>query len=480
MATSKKLKFKIMIGYRFLSKMLILTFLLPFHYSECILASSLGGGDLTILHGTVVNNLGNIVVKGNFINNGTPFIGSGAIKFAGSSLQSIQGQNIFTHLEINNIAGVTIDGPSTVYGTLTLTNGLVLLGENNLQLGPSANVSGIPGSSKMIVATGSGELRKQFSGNGTFLFPVGNSGGSNGYSPVELNFTSGTYGTGNWVGVNLVNQPYPGSTESYLNRYWNIEANGISGFNCTARFIYVSPSDIVGNENDIYCVKVNPDIVFDKANTSLHQLSANGLSYFGTFTGRLGFRTLNFANIILEGLYDGEGSMRKAQDEWGDHFSGDTADIVNVELHKASDYSSIKYVAPNIGLNTAGNLTIPIPATYNERYYITIKHRNSIETTTADSISFGSGVINYSFDVPEKAYGNNLNMMLDGIAVIYTGDENQDGIIDGSDLSDLENFASAAASGYIPQDINGDGLVDGSDLSIAGNNAALAIGLITP
>jgi len=99
---------------------------------------------------------------------------------------------------------------------------------------------------------------------------------------------------------------------------------------------------------------------------------------------------------------------------------------------------------------------------------------------TADSVLFSGSTINYSFDHQEKAYGNNMGVMIDGTAVIYSGDENQDGIVDGSDLSDIGNFATLVATGYIPQDINGDGLIDGSDLSIIGNNAVLAIGIVTP
>jgi hypothetical protein len=42
--------------------------------------------------------------------------------------------------------------------------------------------------------------------------------------------------------------------------------------------------------------------------------------------------------------------MRKAYDEHGEHFGGDTADVINIELHKASDYSSIPYVDTDIEL----------------------------------------------------------------------------------------------------------------------------------
>ena len=111
---------------------------------------------------------------------------------------------------------------------------------------------------------------------------------------------------------------------------------------------------------------------------------------------------------------------------------------------------------------------------------MTIINRNHILTTTALPVSFGNSTINYYFDAPAKAYGGNLELMIDGTYVFFAGDANQDGIIDGTDLSNIENLAQIAESGYIPEDVNGDGLVDGSDLSIAGNNASLAVGAVTP
>jgi len=441
-------------------------------------------GNLYLTSGGTLNNVGTLVLLGNLTNNGNASLGSGSVKFAGTSSQSVSGTNTFQNLEVNNTAGITIDGTTTVNGILTLTNGLVTLGTNNLLLGPSASIAGTPNANKMVVATGSGQLQKQFSGNGTFSYPVGDNTGTAEYSPVSLSFTSGVYGSGNWAGVNLVNSPYPGSTVSYLNRYWIVSSNGISGFNCNAQFNYVSPADVVGTESDIYCVRVAPlpSTDYNIANTTLHQLTANGLSSFGTFTGRLGSgsKRLNLASILLEGLYNGSGMMRKTHDAFGEHFGGDTADVINVELHKASDYSTIKYSATHIGLSTSGVASVTVPGIYNESYYVTIKHRNSIETTSATTVDFSGATISYAFNTRLKAYGNNMGLMIDGTAVIYTGDVNQDRLVDGSDLNEIGNLNNVFAIGYLVEDINGDGLVDGSDLNITGNNNNAFISAILP
>ena len=441
-----------------------------------------GAGNLILVSGGTLNNLGTLVILGNLTNNGTDTLGSGTIKFTGSSVQSLSGTSIFQGLEVNNAAGITIDGPTKVNGTLSLSNGLVTLGNNNLLLGPSASVAGTPDATRMIVPTGSGQVRKQFSGTGTFNFPLGDNTGVAEYSPVSLNFTSGTFAPDNWAGVSLVNAPYPGSTGSYLNRYWNISSNGITDFNCNAQFNYVFPADLVGDENDISCVKVDPgpSVIYDMADISLHQLFATGLSSFGIFTGRSENRILNITSIMMEGLYNGYGTMRKAYDELGERFAGDTADVINVELHNVSDYSSVNYIVNNIGLNTSGFATIAVPGRYHDWYYLTIKHRNSIETVSALPVDFSGTTISYAFDTQDKAYGNNLGMMIDGTPVIYAGDENQDGNVDGYDLADIGNLVDTFASGYIKEDINGDGTMDGYDLATAGNNVDTFVAAILP
>ncbi|MBK7214010.1 MAG: carboxypeptidase regulatory-like domain-containing protein [Bacteroidales bacterium] len=82
-------------------------------------------------------------------------------------------------------------------------------------------------------------------------------------------------------------------------------------------------------------------------------------------------RSLNLT-LLLEGLYNGSGSMRKAQDESGDHFTGTVADEVRVELHDAANYSSVIYSADNVALNTNGTLQATVPVVHGGSYYITV------------------------------------------------------------------------------------------------------------
>jgi hypothetical protein len=127
-----------------------------------------------------------------------------------------------------------------------------------------------------------------------------------------------------------------------------------------------------------------------------------------------------------------------------------------------------------------GSAVLSIPMAFNGSYFITIRHRNSIETTTASPVSFAGGTVNYDFTTgADKAFGDNLKLV-DGKAVIFGGDVVQDGSVDLSDASNVDNEAAMASSGYLTEDVNGDGTVDLSDASIIDNNASMAIGAILP
>jgi hypothetical protein len=191
-------------------------------------------------------------------------------------------------------------------------------------------------------------------------------------------------------------------------------------------------------------------------------------------------KTLNLTGVILQGLYNGTGSMVQAYDQFGPHWPAGVADHITVELHDASTYGTIIYTAANIALSTTGTASMTIPATYGGTYYITIKNRNHLQTVSAVAVSFSGGTISRSFATPADVYGGNLMQMHDLGYAIYGGDVNQDGIIDSSDGTNVDNLSASAAAGYLPEDCNGDGLVDLTDGGIVDNGAALAIGAITP
>jgi pimeloyl-ACP methyl ester carboxylesterase len=115
-------------------------------------------------------------------------------------------------------------------------------------------------------------------------------------------------------------------------------------------------------------------------------------------------------------------------------------------------------------------------------YYVVLKHRNSVETwSKSGGISFTQSDTAY-FDFTfsqSQAYGNNL-IQIGTKWCIYSGDVNQDGYIDLTDILLIFNDASNFSSGYLVTDLNGDTYTDLNDLLIAFNNSVKFIAKITP
>ena len=434
-----------------------------------------GGGSLTVE--------GTLILKGNLVNqNVESNLGPGIIEFSGTSAQNISGQNSIGTLSVNNPLGLDLNGNTTVNTSLNLQNGHIRLATNNLTLGSAASIAGTPSASAMVIATGTGELRKKFSAPVSFTYPVGDNTGITEYTPVTLSFTSASFALDNYVGVRLSNSAFPGLTGNYLNRVWSLSQSGISSAQFDAIFQYVL-ADIVGSENGISCTRVEPSPAasFNPANTILHQLSATGLTSFGTFTGAptQSDRILKL-NFYLEGLYAGNGLMNKAMNGSVVQFSGNIADMVSIELHEGTNYNTLAFTKNNVGLSTNGLATLSVPTANNSSYYVTVKHRNSLATTSKLPIAFSGDTVSYNFNTQLKAYGNNLKLMSDGYVAIFGGDPNQDGKIDALDINMIGSQSSIFGTGYRQEDVNGDGMIDALDLILPDNNAARYVMSIFP
>jgi hypothetical protein len=155
-------------------------------------------------------------------------------------------------------------------------------------------------------------------------------------------------------------------------------------------------------------------------------------------------------------------------------------DTVIVYLRNASSpftlADSSKLLLGNDGKGTFifHNTTPGIP------YYVAIKHRNSLETWSADPVIFSGTSVNYDFTTASnKAYGNNLIQKGNKYCII-SGELDGDGYVDVSDMSIVENDFFNNLSGYINSDLNGDLILDATDLSIIANSASGGFGAMSP
>lgn len=175
-------------------------------------------------------------------------------------------------------------------------------------------------------------------------------------------------------------------------------------------------------------------------------------------------------SAIVEGYYDITNSRLNIRD------------TASVYLHQInSPYAlvdSAKTVIDSLGFNGLCFFN----NTPNGKYYIKIKTRNTIETWSrsgGDSIKKAQ-VRSYDFTTDStQAFGDN-EVRKGSEFCIYSGDVDQNGFIELSDIIEIFNDASEFETGYVVTDVTGDRITDLSDILIAFNNSSLFIGVISP
>jgi lysophospholipase L1-like esterase len=136
-------------------------------------------------------------------------------------------------------------------------------------------------------------------------------------------------------------------------------------------------------------------------------------------------------------------------------------------------------------LNKNGNAIVTLPSNLSGGYfYFSINHKNSLETWSAATVRLISG-LTYDFSSNlSKAYNNTLNspmkFLSTGKYALFSGDVNQDGLINVVDLQKVENTAKSFGFGYSKDDVNGDGVVDIFDLQVIDNNKILFLNKARP
>lgn len=241
------------------------------------------------------------------------------------------------------------------------------------------------------------------------------------------------------------------------------------------------PSGVTGTwSSDLVTISGTPD----ESGTFDYTVTLTGgcgtITANGTLTVNICSKTLNLSSVLLEGLYNGSGTMRQAQNALGAQWPAGVADHITVELHDGANYANIVWSDTDVPLNTYGAAMVIVPVEYSGAYYITIKHRNSLETTTSSAVSFANATISRSFATRASVYGNNLGTSGDGYYVIYGADVNQDGIVDTGDMNDVDNGSTTILIGYNVPDANGDGIVDTSDMNIVDNNSTAIVMIRLP
>ncbi len=249
-------------------------------------------GNLVVKNGSTLRNYGTgFEVQGDLIVNGTINYDSDdprAIIMNGGNSQSIGGSGVINiyDLIINKTANsVTLSKTITADHQLTLTNGNIVLGTNDLILGTSAIING--GSFSSYLSTNStGKIIKKYASTGsTFTFPTGD---GTYYTPYSLTLNSATFGSDPFISIRVINSAEPHVTgySDYINRFWEVSTNDITNPNADVNYSYVT-NDITGNENNFVATRWNSTSNLKKigqVNPATHIGIGAGINELGHFT----------------------------------------------------------------------------------------------------------------------------------------------------------------------------------------------------
>jgi hypothetical protein len=178
--------------------------------------------------------------------------------------------------------------------------------------------------------------------------------------------------------------------------------------------------------------------------------------------------TLNLTAFI-EGYYMTSSTMAPVLFNEGVTSNQNVTDTIKVVLHNSVSPFSVVASAAAV-LNTNGTASCFFPG-ISGSYYIAIKHRNAVETWSANPVLFNAPTINYHFSTnANQAYGDNMIAVDPGVWALYSGDISADQNIDLLDLAILESDINSFQFGYFATDINGDGNVDLLDAPLLEDN----------
>ena len=210
-----------------------------------------------------------------------------------TAAQTLKGSETYNNVTLNNTFATTpqvsISNSLDVNGTLTLSNGttdgIVLLGAYDIDLGTGSTVSASANNWIDATSGNGGALVKKWSGTGAYTYEVGD---ADEYSPFTLTFNSGTFGANAEVEMKVTDAQHPqqSSATSYITRYWTVEEADITGFSYDVGYTY-QDADIVGTESLINLQKYDAPswAQYGATNAGTNTLSTTALTSFSDFTG---------------------------------------------------------------------------------------------------------------------------------------------------------------------------------------------------
>ncbi|MEO8664003.1 MAG: integrin alpha [Ignavibacteria bacterium] len=209
----------------------------------------------------------------------------------------------------------------------------------------------------------------------------------------------------------------------------------------------------------------NSDVIVGAVNYDDGELDEGAaFIYFGS-----GVKTISL-KVLIQGFYEIE-KDKVVPDTLTVYLRNSVAPFIVVDSSRAI-------------INTSGNAQFIFTKAFNNTpYYIQIRHRNSIETWSSSTQSFTHSLLNFDLSTSaSQAYGNNLVLVNSSPLrfAVYSGDINQSGTINLTDIIAVSNAAAGFVTGYQITDVTGDNIANLSDILLTSNNSMGFVSVVRP
>jgi hypothetical protein len=459
--------------------------------------------------GNSLTNIGNnntLILNGDIDNQG-PIIGglSSDLSIGGAAALAVSPDVTggVRNFYLNRAAGIQIAADRlSIHRLLFLGSGLMNLGMGNVVMGTHSTTFSPNPTSSYVSTDGSGVMEKLFSVSSITSFNYNVGLGS--YSPVLAFFGSWTTTSTSSLKVRTVNTKHPQNqcVTDYLNRYWVLDATDIDPFSANVKFGYPA-TDVVGNEADIYGAQWDGFgwTTYTAVNPATHTFTTNGLSSFGDFTGGgldcIGnFMTLLNTKMLLQGAYDGSGTMRTDLNDEGiiptiqpyansqydydgseqvGNIPAGVVDWIYIELRATADGAPIpsgrraafvKADGSVVDLDGISEVKLPI---IGGDYFIVLGHRNHIPvmSTLPQTLNTNSTLYDFTTGLNKYYLGEAANLG-SGYFGLFAGDANESFIVSAADYTAVTN--NLLMVDYNQADLNMSAVVSAADYSMVTNN----------
>lgn len=210
------------------------------------------------------------------------------------------------------------------------------------------------------------------------------------------------------------------------------------------------------NDNPVPVTRTKLNAYIGITNTEITRCVNHSVDYSGLFP-----HIICNITLAIEGLYDSANDRLLKKD----YVTAYLRDII-------SPYQIVDSAVASIDTTTLTGTFHFSHTNADGVYYIAVKHRNSIETWSKSGgeaiIAGGSNTYDFT-TASSQAYADNMRLKGSRYC-FYTGEVNQDLIIDISDMAMVDNDSYHNTAGELITDLNGDYVVDLQDMAVIDNN----------